>query len=229
MRRICGLLGVSCVALACVFAAPASRAGADISFGINAPIGDDGNLFFSISSRYFDREPAVVTDWARRFPNPDDLAVFLHVCHESRLAPEVIYRYRRTGLSWYDVGVRAGLPREVWYVPGDRDSGPPYGNAYGYHRNHDHDAEHARLNDRQVRDLVSVRMAREYYGVSPEVAMNWRKSGCDVRTMMTREYHSRHQDDRHDHGGDRGDHGDHGRADHGNDRHGKHHDDRHDH
>ena len=151
--------------------------------------------------------------------------MFFHICHESRLAPEVVYKYCRTGLSWYDVGTRAGLPAEAWYVPEERHSGPLYGNAYGYHRNHDHDAGHARLDDRQVRDLVSVRMAHDYYGVSPEVAMNWRRDGCDVRKMMTREYHSRHHDDgRHDHDGDHGEnkHGDHGQDHHGN-KHGDHH------
>lgn len=196
MRRIGGLLGVSFAALALVIAAPASPAGADISFGVHAPLGDDGNLFFSISSRYFDREPEVVNEWGRRFPNPDDLAVFLHVCAQSRLAPEVVYRYRRMGLPWYDVGLRAGLPADVWYVPVERDPGPPYGKAYGYRRNHERDPHQVvRLNDRQVRDLVTVRMAHEYYGVSPEVAMSWRRGGADVRTIMTREYRSRHHEE----------------------------------
>ena len=213
MRRFHGLLAASFAGLALVITIPASHAGVDISFGMHAPVGDDGNLFFSISSQYFGREPQVVNDWGRRFPNPDDLAVFFHICHESRLAPEVVYRYRRTGLSWYDVGIRAGLPAQVWY-------GPPYGNAYGYRRNHEHDARHARLDDREVRDLVSVRMAHEYYGVSPEVARNWRRDGCDVRTMMTREYRSRHRDDgRNDHDGGHGDHGEHGDGN----SHGKHH------
>jgi hypothetical protein len=218
MRRFDGLLAASFIGLALVIATPASHAGADISFGMHAPIGDDGNLFFSISSRYFDREPEVVDDWGHRIPNPDDLAVFFHICHESRLAPEVVYRYRRMGLSWYDVGIRAGLPTQVWYVPVERDPGPPYGKAHGYWRNHDHDGRHAKLSDRQVRDLVSVRMAHEYYGVSPEVARNWRREGCDVRTMMTREYRSRHDEGRHDHGGGRGE----------GKNHGKHHGNRHD-
>ena len=218
MRRIGGLFYASFAALALVAAAPASRAGADISFGVHAPLGDDGNFFFSISSRYFDRDPQVVDDWGRRFPNPDDLAVFLHICARSRLAPEVVYRYRRMGLPWYDVGLRVGLPADVWYVPVERDPGPPYGRAYGYRRNHERDPHRVvRLDDRQVRDLVCVRMAHEYYGVSPEVAMNWRRGGADTRTIMTREYRSRHHEgarrehDRDDH--DR-DHRGHGNADH---------------
>jgi hypothetical protein len=37
-------------------------------------------------------------------------------------------------------------------------------------------------------------MAHEYYQVSPEVAMNWRRGGDNVRTIMTREYRGRHRD-----------------------------------
>ena len=55
-----------------------------------------------------------------------------------------------------------------------------------------------RLSDRQVRDLVAVRMAHEYYGVAPEVAMDWRRGGSDVALIMTREYHTRHHDQHND-------------------------------
>ena len=195
MKRISWIFCASLVACAAVVTAPASRASADISFGISAPIGDDGNLFFSISSRYFDRDTRVVSDWGRRFRDPDDLAVFLYLSSRTRVAPEVIYKYRAMGTSWYDVGVRVGVPVDVWYVPVERDPGPPYGKAYGHWKRHQADPSYrVRLSDRQCRDLVAVRMAHEYYGVAPEVAMDWRHSGSDVRTIMTREYRNRHHD-----------------------------------
>jgi hypothetical protein len=219
MARLGKRLCVSLFTFAAVIAAPSSHAGVDISFGMNAPIGDDGNLFFSISSRYFDRQPQVVQDWGRQFPNPDDLAVFLHICSHSRLSPQIVYSYRRQGLPWYDVGVRAGLPVSVWYVPVERDPGPPYGKAYGYWRKHERNPNYnVRLNDRQARDLVAVRMAHEYYGVAPEVAMDWRRGGSNVQTIMTREYHTRHRVPhyRHDDDGDDRDHGNKGHGNHGN-------------
>jgi hypothetical protein len=212
MSRSSRLFGAAFVVSAMALMAPALRAGVDINFGINAPVGNDGNLFFSISSRYFDRQPQVVQDWGHQFPNPDDLAVFLHICSQSRLAPQVVYSYRRQGMSWYDVGVRAGLPVSVWYVPVERDPGPPYGKAYGYWHKHERDPHYnVRLSDRQARDLVAVRMAHEYYGVTPEVAMDWRRNGSNVQDIMTREYHTRHHAPKsHDEGDDhrRGDHHD---------------------
>jgi hypothetical protein len=47
-------------------------------------------------------------------------------------------------------------------------------------------------------------MAHEYYGVAPEVAMEWRRDGTNVRAIMTREYHAREHDDRR--GGDHDEH-----------------------
>jgi len=226
MKRLTWIVGATAVAAVMGLSAPASNAGVDISFGINAPVGDDGNLFFSISSRYFDRDPRMVDQWARRFPNPDDLAVFLRITSQSRQSPDVVFRYRNQGMSWFDVGTHCGIPVDTWYVPVERDPGPPYGKAYGYWKKHQRNPNYAvRLSDRQVRDLVAMRMAHEYYGVAPEVAMNWRSQGRDVRTIMTREYRSRHSDNDRHHGndndqGDRG-HGNHGHDDHGN-KHGDH-------
>jgi hypothetical protein len=231
MTRSGKLLSASFVVLAALLASPASHAGVDVSFGMYAPMGDDGNLFFSISSRYFDREPQVVQDWGHQFPNPDDLAVFLHVCSHTQLPPPIVYSYRRQGLSWYEVGVRAGLPVSVWYVPVVVDPGPPYGKAYGHWKKHRRNPSYnVRLTDRQARDLVAMRMAHEYYGVTPEVAMNWRRQGSSVQDIMTREYHTRHRafryqdDDGDDHyrGNKHGNH-------HGNKHHDDHRDGRHGH
>jgi hypothetical protein len=211
MKRFDSVVIASFVVVAAAMAAPALNASTDVSFGVNAPVGDDGHLFFSISSRYFDRDPGVVEDWGRRFHNPDDLAVFLHICAHSSMAPDVVFRYRQRGLSWYDVGARAGVPVEVWYVG-------PYAQPYGQAKKHHHGSRKSVwLSDGECRDRVAVRMAHDYYGVSPEVAMDWRRDGNDVRVIMNREYRSRH-----DHG-HRGDNGDKHRNEHDHD-HGRKHD-----
>jgi hypothetical protein len=207
MKKLHWFLSASLVGLAVVIAAPAARADHDVSFGVNIPIRGDLGLFFSISSRYFDRDAQVVNNWGRRYPNPDDLAVFLYICSRSSERPEGIDYWRRKGLSWYDVSVRAGVPFDAWYVVVNRNPGGRYARPYGQWNRYKQNPRHvSRLSDREIRDLVAVRMAHEYYGVTPEVAMDWRRGGADVRTIMTREYRSRHQDDgRHE--GDRGDRG----------------------
>jgi hypothetical protein len=205
MKKLRWLLGVSFVGWAAVVAAPVAHADHDISFGMNAPIGGDMGLFFSISSRYFDRDAQEVNHWARRYPNPDDLAVFLYICSRSSERPEGIDYYRRKGLSWYDVGVRAGVPPDAWFVEVDRNPGGRYSRPYGQWNRYRQNPRHVvRLSDQEIRDLVAVRMSHEYYGVSPEIAMSWRRGGADVRTIMAREYRSRHHGDgRDDDHGDR--------------------------
>jgi hypothetical protein len=204
MKRLNWILGVSFVGLAAVIAAPAARADHDVDFGMNVPIRGEMGLFFSISSRYFDRDPQVVSHWARRYPNPDDLAVFLYICSRSSERPEGVDYYRRKGLSWYQVGVKAGVPPDAWFVAVDRTPGGRYSRPYGQWNRYRQNPRHVvRLNDQEVRDLVAIRMSHEYYGVSPEIAMTWRRQGADVRTIMSREYRSRHRgegrdDDRRD-------------------------------
>lgn len=213
MKRFNSMIfAASVAALAGVAAAPAVAA-PDVSFGVSAPAGD-ANLFFSISSQYFHREPRIVNDWGRRFRNPDDLAVFFYVVQNSRSSPEQVYALRQRGMSWYEVGNRCGMPFNAWYVAYDGVPRGRYAKPYRHYERYRHDARYsARLSDRDVRDLVAVRMAHDYYGVSPQTAMDWRRDGSSVEIIMTREYRN------HGHDRDSRDaHNDHGRG-HDDDRH----------
>jgi hypothetical protein len=201
-----------------VVAVGGARAGVDVSFGGDVAIGDDANLFFSISSRHYDRDPRVVEDWGRRyFHDPDDLAVAMFLGGHCDNGPEYFFNLRKQGLGWFEISNRCRVPADVYFLPVTRDPGPPYGNAYGHWKKHKKDRKHAVvLSDADIRNLVAVRMAHEYYGVPVDVAMQWRSSGRDVRTVMNDEYRKRHT--RHttksvsDHGDD--DHG-HGHKDDG--------------
>lgn len=173
---------------------PFAEAGVDVSFGASVPLGDDGNLFFSISSRYFERDVRVVEDYGRRyFPDPDDLAVALHLSRHCRRGVEFFAGLRREGLGWFEISRRCDVPVDVWFVPVARDPGPPYGRAYGHWKKHRRDpSSRVVLTDADIRHLVAVRMASEYYGVPVETAMQWRREGRDVRSVMVGEYRKRH-------------------------------------
>ena len=174
-------------------AASPATAGVDIDFGANVRVGDNTDLFFNISSRYFDRDRRVVDMWGPRFSNPDDLAVFFFLVQQSGRSPDVIFALRKQRLSWWDVGARCGVPRDVWFVPVETDPGPPYGKAYGYwKKNRKQPSSHWRLTDADARNLVAVRVIHDYYGVPPEVAMRLRASGRPVDRLVTDEYERRH-------------------------------------
>jgi len=177
-----------------VLAVGGARAGVDVSFGGDVAIGDDANLFFSISSRHYDRDPRVVEDWGRRyFHDPDDLAVAMFLGGHCDNGPEYFFQLRQQGLGWFEISNRCRVPADVYFLPVTHDPGPPYGNAYGHWKKHKKDPKHAVvLNDDDIRRLVAVRMAHEYYRVPVDVAMQWCSSGYDIRRVMNGEYRQRH-------------------------------------
>lgn len=179
--------------LATAVASPAI-AGIDVDFGVAAEIDDRTDLYFSISSRYFDQDRDTVSRWGVRYRDPDDLAVVLFISkHTGRSLDELYALRQQRGLTWWEIAVRFGMPADVWFVPVERDPGPPYGKAYGHWKNHKKNrGTPVVLSDADLRNLVAVRMAHEYYGVSVDVAMEWRSGGKDLRVLMTDEYGRRH-------------------------------------
>lgn len=172
-----------------------AHAGMDMRFSADVPVGDDGSLFLSISSRYFDRDRRQVEDWSRRYyPDPDDLAVALFLSRHCGRGPEFAFNLRKQGLGWFEISNRCEVPVDVYFLEIDHDPGPPYGKAYGHWKKRRHDGRHVVvLDDDDIRNLVAARMAHEYYGVPVAVAMQWRASGQDIRRVMTGEYRNRHE------------------------------------
>jgi hypothetical protein len=182
--------------LGCLLLAPSfvttSHAGFDIDLGASVQLGNDTELYFAISSRYFDQDRTVVERWGTRYTDPDHLAVALFISRHSGASLGTIFDLRRKGHSWWDISVRLGVPVDVWFVPVRRDPGPPYGKAYGHWKKHHKNPSAVRLTDADVGNLVAVRMLHEYYSVSVEVAMEWRSSGRPLSALMSDEYEKRH-------------------------------------
>jgi len=168
------------------------HAGYDIDFGASIRNGDVKDLYLAISSRYFERDRPTVERWSTRYDNPDDLAICLFIAKRSRKTPEMVSDLRRTGLSWWEISLRLGVPPDAWFVPTKRDPGPPYGNAYGYWKKHRRQPSAMRLTDQDMRNLIAVRIIHDYYGTSVDVAMEWRASGRDLPSLMADEYGRRH-------------------------------------
>lgn len=176
-----------------VAVAGSAMAGFDVDLGASFSIGDDDNdLYVAVSARYFDEDRHAVQAVATHYPNRDDLAVALFIGRHSGRSTEAIYDLRRSGLSWFEISARFGVPYDVWFVPVKHDPGPPYGKAYGHHKKHGQASQPAALTDADIRNLVAVRMLHEYYGVSVEVAMDWRSGGRGLDRLVSDEYHKRH-------------------------------------
>lgn len=168
-------------------------AGFDVSFGATVQLGDDTDVYLAVSSQYYDQDERDVQKWDRQYKDSDDLAVALFLSRHGHKSPDQVYTLRASGLSWWEIGVRFGVPAETWFVPVKKDPGPPYGNAYGHwKKNGKKSPAKMHLSDSDAQNLVAVRMLHEYYGVSVEVAMEWRSSGRDLKKITAGEYRSRH-------------------------------------
>ena len=193
MRYLPSLLGL--LLLAALVPAPV-RAGLDVEFSAGIRINDDTDLYFAINSRYFDRDREHVKTVAAHYRDPDDVAVVLFISMRSGRSADYIFSLRRRSLSWSEISVKVGLPRDVWFVEMPRNPGPPYGKAYGHHKKHKKRKRHGKstgaLTDADIRNLIAVRMIHEYYGVPVETAMELRSSGRPLATIMSTEYHKRH-------------------------------------
>lgn len=174
-------------------APPAAQAGIDVDFGAAVRVGDDSSIYFAVSSHYFDRDEESVRRWYRRCDEPDDLAVALFIAGHGHGSPDEVFALRGEGLSWWEIGMRVGVPADSWFPPVRRDPGPPYGKAYGHWKNH-RKSRTAKLvlSDADARNLVAVRLLHEYYGVSVEAAMEWRASSRNLDRLTAQEYRNRH-------------------------------------
>ena len=168
-------------------------AGLDIQFGATVQVGDDSDVYFAVSSRYFDQDERNIRKWNHQCKDSDDLAVALFLSRHGHESPDHVLALRSKGLSWLELGLRLGVRPDVWFVPVKRDPGPPYGKAYGHwKKNGKKSPGKMNLSDTDTKNLVAVRMLHEYYGVSVEVAMKWRSSGRDLKKITAGEYRSRH-------------------------------------
>jgi len=191
---VSALAAVVLVSALATGAAPDALAAVDIDFGAAVNVGDDASIYLAVSSRYYDRDAGDMGRWERRCGGPDDLAVAMFICRRSHATPGQVIALRVEGLDWWAIGVRFGVPVDAWFVPVQRDPGPPYGKAYGHWRQRrwgDDDRPFS-LSDDDARNLVAVRFLHEYYGVSVEAAMEWRSSGHSLRDLTAGEYRNRH-------------------------------------
>jgi hypothetical protein len=168
-------------------------AGLDIDLGSKVKLGDDVDVYLGISSHYFGHDRVTVNRYAALYRQPEDLAVALFLSKRSGRSPDQIRTLHQRGLSWFEISLQLGLPVDIWFIEIDRDPGPPYGKAYGHWKKHRKNKHHRFvLSDVEVRNLVSVRMVHEYYGVPVATAMTWSASGRGLTSIVSDEYHRRH-------------------------------------
>ena len=92
----------------------------------------------------------------------NDLPVLLYLQHASGWPLPQLVDLRARGASWSVIFTHVGVPQAVLFEGMPDDPGPPYGHAWGYWKKN---PRGARLQDRDVCDLVRIQMASRWVGI----------------------------------------------------------------
>lgn len=189
-------------------------------FDIGISGSDRGISGFSLSVGDYYRVPQREIVMIERSIPRDEMGVVYFLAQRSHRSANYITDLRLRGISWWDISIRLGLdPRTLYVVNSHRYSGPPYGQAYGYHK----EGKRHRLRDAEIVELVNVRFLSAYHGVSVDEVISHRRGGegyMNIDNRYRAKKHPREQrnEDRRDDRRSNGDkHGNQGKG-HGNDK-----------
>lgn len=187
-------------------------------FDIGISGSERGISGFSLSVGDYYRVPQREIVMIERSIPRDEMGVVYFLSQRSHRRANYIADLRLRGISWWDISIRLGLdPRTLYVVNSHRYSGPPYGQAYGYHN----EGKRHRLRDAEIVELVNVRFLSAYHGVSVDDVISHRRGGegyMNIDNRYREKKHPREQrnEDRRD---DRRSNVDkHGNQGHGNDK-----------
>jgi len=152
------------------------RAG-QVDLGISVADGRLRSFYLAIGDHYR-VPPRQVVDLRTRYRLLDEeLPLVYLLAARAHVGPQAVIDLRLGKMSWLDIALRLRLSPEIFFLPvGLERIGPPYGNAYGYYRNHGRsgDWRKAVLSDREVIDLANLRFMSEYHGLTPDAVIAMR-------------------------------------------------------
>jgi hypothetical protein len=167
------------VALALGGLVAARGADAQTAFSVSANVGD---FHVAVSNYYHVPEREVIVVRERRIPD-EELPVVFFIAQRAHVPAARIVDMRLHGDSWWDISVRYGLGADVYYVPVEVHSGPPYGRAYGHYKKPRKQWNTIVLTDGDIVNLVELRFMSEHYHVAPERIVELRERDVDFVTI----------------------------------------------
>jgi len=146
-------------------------------FGVGFSNGQLSNFYLSVEDYY--HAPMQQIEVIHRYGIPDEeIPVVYFIARHSRYEPIEIVRMRQRGDSWTAISDRCGVSRDVYYVPEEGRSGPPYGNAYGYHRNHGNGRwKHDNFSDDDLIRGANVHFLADRYNCGAPEVIRMRSAG----------------------------------------------------
>lgn len=183
------------------------------NFDIGVSGSDRGIDGFTLSIGDYYRVPYQEVVVVERSIPRDEMSVVYFLARESHRDAHYISDLRLRGNSWWDISLRLGLnPRTLYVVDTHRYHNPPYGKAYGYHKDKKH-----RLRDADIVELVNVRFLSDYHRISADEVIDRRRSG-ERYNRIDEHYRGKKDHSEYRKGEQREGKGSHGEKSHGNGR-----------
>ncbi len=135
-------------------------------------------FFLAVGDYYRIPQGEVITIRKRGIP-PYEIPVVLFIAKKAHADPETVMDFRLRNNTWLCTTLRFGLGPEIFYVPVSvvvKDQ--LYGKVYGYY-NHKPKKEWKRivLSDKDIVNLVNLKLMSEHYGYPPEKIIKMRSRG----------------------------------------------------
>jgi len=118
-------------------------------------------------SGYYDVPQPTAVVYEQKLGSWQDVATLFFLSRLTGTSPDIIVGWRVGGTPWVGIVQRLNVPASVFYVPYQNENdyfayhqGPPYGNAWGYWRNH-----RLVLSDDAIRRRVALLGTSHYYGI----------------------------------------------------------------
>lgn len=158
------------------------------SFSLSADDGVDLDImpfYLGVSDYYGVPESEVLA--VRGQLRPDEVPVVFHIAQHGGVHATHVAALRAEGHSWREISQRLGVAPEAYYVPLERQPGPPYGKAWGYYMNRPRkewkEWKHFRLSDEEIVDLVNMRFVSDEWEIDRHHIAEMRAHGHDHVTI----------------------------------------------
>lgn len=155
----------------------------------------DQEILRRVLGDYFHIPVAQVVNWESNMAFPDlNLPVALFIAQQARVSVDLMVPWRHAGRSWLQIATQLKLSPTIFFLPiPEQRLGPPYGQAYGYYWKNKKDKKTPiPLSDKEIADLVHLRITSSYFGLPPSQIMTLRAEGKRFLNIYGTEYRKQH-------------------------------------
>jgi len=158
------------------------------------PLSDQEAMWQAMGG-FFNIPVSQVKQWEGNMAFPDlNLPVALFIAQQAHVSVDLLLPWRKAGKSWLQIAARLKLSPTIFFLPLPEGKwGPPYDKSYGYYWKHQKDKKTPiPLSDKEIADLVHLRISTSYFGLAPGQIMALRAEGKSFSKIYGTEYRKRH-------------------------------------